>query len=54
MKNMIEGINYMHSENNNMKVIEGARLIGDSIHIDVHDHNGYFEEFHIMDLTETF
>ena len=54
MSNMIEGITYRHAEYTHEKMIEGARLDGDTLHIDVHDEQQDYAEYHIPNLTEVF
>ena len=53
MSNMIEGITYRHGTYTHEKFIEGARLEGDTIHIDVHDDRQEYTEYHIGTLTDT-
>ena len=53
MSNMIEGITYGHAEYTHEKLIEGARLEGDTIHIDVHDDSHQYVEYFVGNLTDT-
>ena len=54
MSNMIEGITYRHGEYTHEKIIEGAILKGDTIHIDIHDEEQDYVEYQITDLGKDF
>lgn len=54
MSNIIEGITYIHGKSSHLKVIEGAKVVGDTLHIDVHDATHDFEEYVILGLTKDF
>ena len=54
LSNMLEGITYSQSNASAIRIIEKARLDGETLHIDVHDGRQDFIEFLITDLSEQF
>ena len=54
MSQAIEGITYRQGDSASPKVIEGARLKGDTLYIDVHDYQNDFTECPIVELTDEF
>ena len=51
---IIEGITYRQGTSSNLRFIEGIRLLGDTLHIDIHDQDNDFTEFALFGLTEKF
>ena len=52
--NLIENINYKQQIHNYVNIIENVILIGDTIHVDVHDIQDGFSEIHLLNLTNDY
>lgn len=55
VSNILPGITYSHGQSSNLRLIEGIKIVDDTLYVDVHDHpDGNFEEYFLSGLSDSF